>query len=324
MRTCVPFVRFSPQSAARSTHGKMQREREPTMSTELQSNTALEPAPYSDRYVEVEGLKLHVQDYGTAGKPQMLCVHGSAAHAHWFDFVASGLRDDYHVLAPDLRGHGDSDWDRSAAPQYHYDRYAADLHALVEQLDLRDFVLVGHSMGGLVSTVYCATYPGRVRAFIMVDSSLNLSPERIANMNAVGSREGSSYATLEEFVASYRIRPSGSSAPPDMVRHLGRHSARLFPDGRWRNKVDRNVYALRVAKNLIPYWEHIKIPALLLRGDRSNRISPEIVAQVRALAPQVETGEVAGCDHHLTLDNPRGFVEACKRWLASLDRASAG
>ena len=284
------------------------------------SNTApLKPAAYADRYVEAGGLLLHVQDYGTAGRPQMLCVHGSAAHAHWFDFVASGLNDEFHVLAPDLRGHGDSAWDRSQHPEYNYDRYAADLHELSEKLDLRDFILVGHSMGGLVSTVYAATYSGRARAFIMVDSSLNLSSERIASMNAVGGREGSSYATLDEFLAKYKIRPSGSSAAPDMVRHLGTHSGRQFPDGRWRNKVDRNVYARRVGRNLIPYWEHIKIPALLMRGDRSNRISPQTIEQVRALAPQVQVTEVAGCDHHVTLDNPAGFVEACKKWIASLD-----
>jgi pimeloyl-ACP methyl ester carboxylesterase len=173
-------------------------------------------------------------------------------------------------------------------------------------------------MGGLVSTVYAATYPGRARAFIMVDSSLNLSVERIASMNAVGSREGSSYASAQEFVANYKIRPSGSSAPPEIVRHLGLHSVRQFPDGRWRAKVDRNVYARRVARNLVPQWEHIGIPALLLRGDRSHRISPQIIEQVRALAPQVQVDEVPGCDHHVTLDNPPGFVEVCKRWIASL------
>jgi pimeloyl-ACP methyl ester carboxylesterase len=289
------------------------------MSTQPYNTAALKPAPYTDRFVEVDGLKLHVQDYGTAGKPQMLCVHGSAAHAHWFDFVASGLTDDFHVLAPDLRGHGDSEWDRAANPEYNYDRYAADLHELCEKLDLRDFILIGHSMGGLVSTVYAATYPGRARAFIMVDSTLNMPAERIANMNAVGSREGSSYASADEFLANYKIRPSGSSATPDMVRHLGTHSGRQFEDGRWRNKVDRNVYARRVGRNLIPYWAHIKIPALLMKGDRSNRISPQIVAQVSALAPQVQVAEVAGCDHHVTLDNPAGFVEVCKQWIAGID-----
>ena len=286
------------------------------MSAQLNKTAELKPAPYTDRYVEVAGLKLHVQDYGSAGKPQMLCMHGSAAHAHWFDFVAAGLTSDYHVLAADQRGHGDSQWDRSAEPEYTYDRYAADIHALTEKLDLRDFILVGHSMGGLVSIVYAATYPGRAKAFIMIDSSVNMPAERVATMNEIGSREGSSYADQSEFVAKYKVRPTGSSsATPCMVRHLALHSGRQFEDGRWRSKVDRNVYARRVGKNLTPYWANIKIPALLMKGDRSRRVSPEIIAGVKALAPQVEVAEVAGCDHHVTLDNPLGFVQTAKEFL---------
>lgn len=288
------------------------------MSAQANTNaqaSVLKPAPYTDRYVEVAGLKLHLQDYGTAGKPVMLCMHGSAAHAHWFDYVASGLTNDYHVLALDQRGHGDSEWDRSAEPEYNYDRYAADIHALTEKLDLRDFVLVGHSMGGLVSIVYAATYPGRAKAFIMVDSSVNMPEDRVAAMNAIGSREGRSYADQDEFVSTYKVRPAGSSATPDVVRHLALHSGRPFEDGRWRSKVDRNVYARRVGRNLMPCWASIKIPALLMKGDRSNRVSPEIIAGVKALAPQVEVAEVSGCDHHVTLDNPPGFVEVARKFL---------
>jgi pimeloyl-ACP methyl ester carboxylesterase len=285
------------------------------MSAQVKTHTPLKPAPYTDLYVEVSGLKLHVLDYGTAGKPQMLCIHGSAAHAHWFDFVAPGLINDYHVLALDLRGHGDSEWDRSPQPAYNYDRYAADVHELTEKLDLRDFVLVGHSMGGLVSIVYAATYPGRAKAFIMIDSSVNLPPDRVAAMNAVGSREGSSYADKDEFVAKFKVRPAGSSAAPEIVRHLAQHSGRQFEDGRWRSKVDRNVYAKRIGRELMPYWANIKIPALMMKGDRSNRVSPQIIAGVKALAPQVEVAQVAGCDHHVTLDNPLGFVAVASQFL---------
>ena len=276
------------------------------------------PAPYADHFVDVGGLKLHYQDFGTAGKPPMLCIHGSAAHGHWFDFVAAGFTNDYHVIAPDMRGHGDSDWDQSATPEYNYERYAADVHALTKKLDLRDFILVGHSMGGLLSIVYAARYPGRAKAFIMIDSSVNLSAERVASMNAVGSREGNSYATLEEFAAKFKVRPGGSGASPDIVRHLALHSGRQFEDGRWRNKVDRNVYAVRKVEVLYPHWDRIKIPALLMKGDRSNRISPEVIAEVKARAPQVLVDEVSGCDHHVTLDNPRGFIEVARRFLSRL------
>jgi len=288
------------------------------MSTQLHTKpgNTLQPALYADQYVEAAGLKLHVQDYGTAGKPAMLCVHGGAAHAHWFDFVAAGLNADYHVRAVDQRGHGDSAWDKSAAPDYSYGRYAADLNEVVEKLDLRDFILVGHSMGGVVSTVYAATYPGRARAFILIDSTISMPPDRIANMHAVGNREGRSYASQQEFLVNYKVRPAGSTAAPEVIRHLAQMSGRQFEDGRWRYKFDRNVYAKRERMVSFPYWNKIKIPSLLMKGDRSARISPEIIAEVKSRAPQVEVTEVANSDHHVTLDNPSGFVRALKEFIS--------
>ena len=123
-------------------------------------------APYADRFVDAGGLKLHYQDFGkdheTEGRPTMLCLHGGAANGHWFDFVAAGFTPDYHVLALDQRGHGDSAW--AEEPAYSYHDYASDLDKAVTKLDLRDFVLVGHSMGGMVSLVYAATYPGRLKS----------------------------------------------------------------------------------------------------------------------------------------------------------------
>ena len=120
----------------------------------------LRPAAYADRFVEAGGLKFHYQDFGTGheteGRPVMLCMHGGAAHGHWFDFVAAGFTPDYHVLALDQRGHGDSAWAETAAYSYH--DYAADIDKVAAKLDLRDFVLVGHSMGGMVSLVYAASY----------------------------------------------------------------------------------------------------------------------------------------------------------------------
>lgn len=291
------------------------------MSTQLKTRpgSILQPADYTDHMVEVAGLRLHVQDYGKAGKPAMLCVHGGAAHAHWFDFVAPGLRDRYHVRAIDQRGHGDSEWDRSPDPDYSYARYAADLHELTEKLDLRDFVLIGHSMGGVVSTVYAATYPGRARAFILVDSTISMPPERIADMNARGQREGRSYADQAELVANYKVRPGGSTAAPEVVRHLAMNSGRRFEDGRWRYKFDRNVYGRRERMDSLPFWDHIKIPALLIKGDRSARITPELYAGVKSHAPHAQLVEVSNSDHHVTLDNPQGFVEATLKFLDSIN-----
>ena len=231
-----------------------------------------EPARYTSRFAEVAGRKLHYLDYGTEGLPPMLCVHGGAAHAHWFDFVADAFTRDYHVRALDLRGHGDSDW--GPPDEYVYAKYAADVHAFVEQLDLREFVLVAHSMGGTVCLLYAATYPGRIGKLVVVDTTMSLSPERIAALRDIGSRSGSQYDSLDALVERYRLRPGASLAPQEVVRYIARHSAREFPDGKWRHKFDRNVYATREIFDGMPCWSKIHVPTLLVKGDRERAHLP--------------------------------------------------
>ncbi len=272
------------------------------------------PAPYTSGFVEAGGLRLHYLDYGTAGRPTMLCVHGGAAHAHWFDFVAPGFNADYHVRALDLRGHGDSAW--AKPPDYAYQRFASDLAEVVEKLDLRDFVLIGHSMSGMVSLLYAATHPGRVGRLVIVDTTMHMAEERLAAMRDIGNRKGSSYATQEEFVARYRLRPAGTTAAPEIIRHLARNSGRQLGDGSWRHKFDRNVYARRERLDGLPCWNHISIPALLVKGGRSQRITPQVFSEAKARCPHVELAEVPHSDHHVMLDNPSGFVRGVKAFLA--------
>jgi pimeloyl-ACP methyl ester carboxylesterase len=276
----------------------------------------IQPAPHVSRHMEANGIKLHYLDYGTEGRPPMLCLHGGAVNAHWFDFVASGFTADYHVRALDQRGHGDSA--RADPPQYGYDRYASDVDVVMRKLDLRDVVLVGHSMGGLVSLVTAATYPDRVRALVVIDSTLRATPDRIATLHRIGNSEGSSYATNEEFVAKFKVRPEGTQALPAIIRYLAERGGRQGADGRWRHKFDRNVYSKRELIEIPPLWERVKIPALLVKGGLSDRITPEIYEDIKARAPQVELAEVAMSEHHVTLDNPPEFVRAVKAFLSRL------
>ena len=217
------------------------------------------------------------------------------------------------VRALDQRGHGDSAW--AQPPDYSYARYAADVAEVVDKLDLRDFVLMGHSMGGLVSLIYAATYPGRVKKIIIIDSTLVATADRVAALHEVGGREGKTYATHADFVQNFRVRPAGTTAAPQILRYLAERSGRQGPDGVWRHKFDRNVYSKRVLINIPPHWDRIKIPALLVKGGVSDRITPEIIAEAKTRCAHVDVVEVPGANHHVTLDNPTGFVEAVNSWL---------
>ena len=284
-----------------------------TSSSASRAADSTQPAPSTSRFIEAGGLRLHYLDYGTAGRPPMLCVHGASAHAHWFDFVAGGFSADYHVRSLDLRGHGDSAW--SDTLEYSHDRFAADLVEVVEKLDLRDFVLVGHSMGGMMSLIYASTYPGRVGKLVIVDARPRLNPKFIAELRDFSSREGTKYPSREELIARYRVRPSGSTAAPQIIRHLAEHSARQAEDGSWQHKFDRKLHASREMVDGLAYWRQIRIPALLVTGALSERINPEIFAEIKACCPQIEMSEVANSNHHVTLDNPAGFTRAVKEFL---------
>ena len=277
--------------------------------------TNLQAASGTDHFVEANGIKLHYLDYGTAGRRPMVCVHGGAAHAHWFDFVAPGFTPDHHVVSLDLRGHGDSAW--AEQHTYAWNTYAADLNAFVEKLDLTDFVLIGHSMGGMVSLVYSATYPGRVGRLVVVDSIMLMPMDRVTRMRAYGATPARAYETQEDLVVRYRLEGAEKQvAAPEVLRRMALYSGKQDADGRWRHKADRRVYSNFSQIAGVPLWEKVKVPALVVRGgEHSTRFTAEAVAEVRARAPQVQVTAVSDSDHHVTLDNPQGFVEAVRNFL---------
>jgi pimeloyl-ACP methyl ester carboxylesterase len=277
--------------------------------------TTLQAAGSTDHFLEANGVKLHYLDYGTAGGRPMLCVHGGAAHAHWYDYVAPGFTPDHHVRSLDLRGHGESAW--AGQETYAWKTYAADVNALVERLDLDDFVLIGHSMGGMVSLVYASTYPGRVARLVVVDSIMLMPAERVARMRAYGEKPARGYDTQQELVARYRLEGADRQvAAPEVLQRMAMFSGKEDADGKWRHKADRSVYANFSQIAGVPLWEKIKIPALVVRGgEDSKRFTPGTVAEVRAKAPQVQVTAVPDSDHHVTLDNPGGFVDAVRGFL---------
>ena len=284
-------------------------------SSHCQTMTDIQAAASTSHFIEANGVRLHYLNYGKAGQRPMLCVHGGAAHAHWFDFVAPGLTPNHQVYSMDLRGHGDS---ARAAPQtYAWKTFSDDVNALVEKLDLRDYVLVGHSMGGMVSLVHAAAYPGRIGALVVIDSVMLMPMERVTRMRAFGERPSKGYATQEELVARYRLEGGGKHmAAPEVLRRMALYSSRQNGDGLWEHKADRGVYANFKQIAGVPLWEKVKVPTLVIRGgEHSPRFTPEVMSEIRARAPQVQMAEVPASDHHITLDNPQGFVDVVQKFL---------
>ena len=122
----------------------------------------------ADRTVRANGLDFHYLEWGDAGNPTVLMLHGVSQQSHSWDFVSLSLSDRFHAIALDQRGHGDSDW----APDgdYSIEAQQADIDAVVEALGLGRFTLMGHSMGGRNSYVWASRHPGVLDSLVIVDT----------------------------------------------------------------------------------------------------------------------------------------------------------
>ena len=134
--------------------------------------TQLTDYPASQIYFS-QRLRLHYVDWGNPTAPPLILVHGGRDHCRSWDWVALALKDRYHVIAPDLRGHGDSEWVNGSG--YSMIDYVYDLAQLVRQKHLAPVTLLGHSLGGRVCLEYAGIYPERVARLIAIEG---LGPSR--------------------------------------------------------------------------------------------------------------------------------------------------
>jgi pimeloyl-ACP methyl ester carboxylesterase len=245
--------------------------------------------PTSRRFIS-QRLKLAYADWGNAGAPLLILLHGGRDHSRSLDFVARGLRDRYHVIAPDLRGHGDSDW--SPEGDYAMQSFVYDLAQLIHQLGAPTVTLVAHSLGGSIAIRYAGLYPDRVEKLIAIEG-LGLSPklqaerdkipmaERlrvwIADKRAASARAPKRYQSVEE--ALLRMKEENKFLADPLARHLTEHGLTTNEDGTFSWKFD-NYVRIWPPVDLSPadmhaLWAAITCPTLLVYGADSWASNPE-------------------------------------------------
>jgi pimeloyl-ACP methyl ester carboxylesterase len=242
--------------------------------------------PVSRTHVS-QGLKLNYLDWGSEGAPLLLLVHGSQDHARSWDWVARALSPEWRVIAPDLRGHGDSDW--SADGAYLSSYHLLDLADLIDALGADQLSIVGHSFGGNISARYTAAFPDRVRRLALVDGigpspsvfedwartgSVVRSRDWIERRRAAGARAPRRFATVEEAVA--RFAGANAHLTAEQAAHLARHGLRRFDDGySWKSDPLAGVFPPEDFTAETPaVWEAIACPTLLFWGAKSWTTNP--------------------------------------------------
>jgi len=118
----------------------------------MNDRATMTPAQPKSERLTINGLDLHYLDWGDAAAPPLVCVHGYTGSADAFNGFARHLRDRFHIVALDVRGHGESAW--SPGGDYAYRDQAGDLAAFADRLGLGQFILLGTSMGGIIAMTY--------------------------------------------------------------------------------------------------------------------------------------------------------------------------
>src|SRR5262245_503138 len=203
-------------------------------------NTLVQP---ESKFVNANGLRLRYLDWGNEGAPPIVCVHGYTSSAESFNAFARHFRDRFHIIAVDVRGHGESEWSPDAA--YQYADQVEDLVAFVDALGLDRSALIGTSMGGLIAMAYAGEHPARLTHLLINDvgPDIEQGSHRITQM--VGARP-QDFANLEEALAFRREQPMTARRTDADQRETALGVLRQRPDGRWGWKLDPAYITQRV------------------------------------------------------------------------------
>jgi pimeloyl-ACP methyl ester carboxylesterase len=270
-----------------------------------------------ERFLRLNGLSFHNVEWGPVGASPVVLLHGITGHARVWDRLAHTLLPMYRVVALDQRGHGDS----GAAPDgdYQVPTMARDLAAFVDELGLKRFALLGHSMGGRVAIAYTALHPERVGRLIVVDIGPDIHPaglQRVRGMMAATPEEIES-----EQWAIDSMRRANPLHDPDELRHRVVHGLRRRPDGTLTWKYDKGLRDMvrEGRSDAVDLWEPlgaIMCPTLLVRGTESDILSAETAQRMLQTLRRAELVEVPNAGHFVPGDRPADFARVIQSFLS--------
>jgi lipase len=254
-------------------------------------------------------VRLATYEWGEPGAPRVVCLHGVRNHGRHFAPLAARLPE-YHVVAPDLLGHGHSPWE----PPWDI---ATHLDAIVESVGARASVLVGHSFGGRLAFELAARAPKLVPKLVLLDPAI-LLPGHVALAAAENARGDKSYVSFDELIERRYVESQLRFAPRELVvEDLAAH-VETGEDGlvRYRYCQSAVVAAYGEMASPPPAFEAVRVPTLLVLGESSYLPYDHLLdAHRAALGDLLEVVAVPG-GHSVTWDALGETAEAIADFLA--------
>lgn len=271
-------------------------------------------SPATDRFVEIDGLRMHCRDHGEAHAPTVVVLHGIMGHAREWDVLTATLAERFRVIAVDQRGHGLSDW----APEYTATALAADVVQLADQLGLGSLRLIGHSMGGMAAML-AAARTDVVERLVVVDigpESLGL-PFAAQLPGMLRALAAARYTSVDAAVADWLGDPL---ARPELVRHYVEHCLERGCDGRLRYRFDGEGLIELVERGVdtAQLWAaagEIRCPTLLIRGERSEVFPRSAAHELARRIDRCELAVIPRGSHDLGVQQPETVAAAALELL---------
>ena len=287
--------------------------------------------PSRSRFLLVRGLRYHLREWGTEGAPKLFMLHGWMDVSASFQFVIDELQAEWHVIAPDWRGFGLTEWTGNDA--YWFPDYLGDLDAILQACAPGEAVrLVGHSMGGNVACQYAGVRPARVRqlvaldAFGLADSDPERAPGRLEKWLNELERPTSFRAYPDRAALAARLQAANPRLPADKADFLATHLGEADGEGGIRLAGDpahRRVNAVLYRRaEALAAWRRVAAPTLWVEpADAGLRrqlgVSDEAHAAARAAFRDFREVAVADSGHNLHHDQPREVARIIEAFLLS-------
>ena len=247
--------------------------------------------------------RLHFLEWNSEASRTAILLHGNSANAWWWQWVAAEVPHDLRLLALDLRGHGDSEW--VSPPAYKPHDYASDLASFIgEEVRGERPVVIGHSMGGVVTLAFASRHADLVRGIIVIDTAVVSSRGRDRFLHRLKALPTVIYPDLETAKARYRLMPNEGEIHADRVLAIAEKSLMPAEHGGYTLKFDRESFFGGDGLNVMDTIRALTLPTLLVRAEKSRIMTQPSAEEAATSNPLVHLRVITGAHHHVILEKP--------------------
>src|SRR3990167_2174404 len=263
-------------------------------------------AGWTTNTCEANGIDVHYLRTG-GGKPPVILLHGLMLNGACWTPLARVLEEDYDVVMPDARGHGNS-----SVPNYgySYDDLATDVVSLIDALGIANPVLLGHSMGGMTAAVVASRNPKRVRGLVLADPTF-LTPQlqrEVHQSDVADQHRRILNRPREDVLAESRARHSLRS----------REVIELFVQARFQTSIRTFEVLTPPNPDYMQLINTLNVPSLLVVGDVGSVVSPEVATELAGLNQHLEVVQIAKAGHAVSFDQTECFSAVVQTFLRSV------